>query len=213
MRVAFGPFYPGRFTGHGPEVVVAMSGCESGASTAQTYGARALVRKTAHGWHRMYYAPGALGHCTALVPQRGRSRLLCRVTGGHMCAYFDALELHAFRDSGKTVQEKTATLLSVGSNNLGGSNPPCASDPVVLNRIARYRFRATARRATGRRRARGLVVDVVSSVRCPRTPHACTGTGRVRRFTLHYTFDGRVFRLAPDSRAALAALQTRAPGP
>ncbi len=54
--------HPGQFSAPGrEEVAVVTRGCETGASSSQTYGGRALVRRTAGGWQRVYYAPGTLG--------------------------------------------------------------------------------------------------------------------------------------------------------
>jgi hypothetical protein len=197
--------HPGQFSAPGrEEVAVVTRGCETGASSSQTYGGRALVRRTAGGWQRVYYAPGTLGECTGVVSRTGRSLLVCRRTGGHMGAYFDELALVAFDEAGGQVNETRSVILEVETTI------PDTRGPAYHRDIVRHGVSGGAAFRAGDDHALAVDATVRSRIECLGGADACRGvTAGTVDFRLRYVFDGARFRLSPASEDAARRMNAR----
>jgi hypothetical protein len=176
--------HPGHFSGPGRiEAVVALEGCESGASSSFTFGGRALVRRAPEGWQRVHYAAGALGKCTAILSGAGRSRLVCHVDGGHMGVYpetFFLLGFDADARDGTVVEERDPFLELVHHQ---------PAEPPTDFQVVRHTLRGKARYEAGDDKALGFEATV--RVRVP------PWEARLR-----YRLEGSAFVIEPGSRAA-----------
>lgn len=196
--------FPGRFSGPGrEEVFVAMKGgCESGASSGQSYGGRALVRKTPSGWQRSSYAAGALGECTSILSRAGRSRLFCHLRAGHMGVYRETLSLVGFDEA----EEQNTLILELYEHDVAYLRRS-SKEPLPVLALQRHSLIGKERYEAGDDRALSIEVSVRSSVDCV---GGCPGVDRSSFDTaLRYVFDGTAFQLALESRAAFARLEPR----
>lgn len=198
-------YHRGQFSGPGrDEVVVATRYCETGASSGQTYGGRALVRRTPDGWRRVFYNPGALGVCTVIHSGTGRSRLVCSRAGGHMGIFFEELVLIAFDEKNGKVREARSSIL-----DLETQVPPIEGYAYRFD-IGRHPLSGQAAYQAGDDRALALDATVVSRIYCVGAASVCPGLVPSRAtFALHYTFDGSKFHLAPASEAAFRKMKAR----
>jgi hypothetical protein len=206
-ELTIGAFQPGHFSGRGrDEVVVATGGCETGAGSNQTYGGRALVRREAGIWRRVFYAAGALGDCTSLPSRQERSRLVCHRTGGHMGATFDELSLVAFDDANGETKEARSTILHLRS--LSERTP---TSPGAEYRLELTRYAITGRDAYMAGDERALTINAVvrSRIACAGAS-TCGGlTPGTVDFQLRFGFDGTTFRLSPSSDDAFRKMKAR----
>jgi hypothetical protein len=203
-------FYPGHFSGPAAdEVVVEMRGaCESGASSGQTYGGHAMVRRTRDGWQRTFYEAGGLGECTAI---RGttRSRLVCRRRAGHMGLLTETFTLVAYDDAAGRTDEQDGAVLQLFSHSLAAAGPS-PKEPANVLAVTRYALRGQHAYEAGDEHALSIELNVRSRVDCPGGPGGCPGVDTATRDTpLRYVFDGTAFHLAPESQGELARLEPR----
>jgi hypothetical protein len=198
--------YPGHFSGPGrDEVVVETRGCETGASSSQTYGGRALVRRIAGGWGRALYAPGSLGACGAILSHAGRSRLLCHRLSGHMGLYSRTFTLAGFDEVDGKVEERSVEILALTTHDEAPPSRPAG--PVYLLDLQRYAVVGKATYEAGDERALAIELTVRSRVSCASgCPDVDTST---MVLPLRFAFDGSRFHLAAESQPAFARLEAR----
>jgi hypothetical protein len=193
----------GAFTGPGrDEAVVALSGCESGASSSFTYGGRTLLRRTSAGWIRLVYTPGALGQCIPIVSAAGIARLVCHAVSGHMGYYEYTWAIIGYDET----RERRDEFLDFWTHG------PDASESIArICAVRRFDVLGREAYAKGDVRALSVVVNVDSTVRCVRGASSCAdaGVGSVP-ITLRFEMRGDRLEVAPEARAALALLAQRA---
>lgn len=202
-------FYPGHFSGPGrDEVVVETEGCVTGASSSQSYGGRAIVRRGAGGWTRVFYNPGTLGECSTLLSHAGRSRLLCRRTAGHQGLLVTGVTLVAFDEEAGAAVDRSHQVLELLTHGESGFAPPAG--PVYSSEIGRFVLRGQAAFAAGDDRALSLDLVVKSRASCTGGPAACAKVDTAPLdLPLRFVFDGEAFKPAAESRPALARLAAR----
>jgi hypothetical protein len=203
-------FFPGHFSGPGrDEVLVATSGCESGASSSQSYGARVLVQKTPGGWERTFYRPGALGQCTPLLSRTGRSRLFCQRRAGHMGEYPLTWSLVGFAEIAGEIEARDDLILAFVTRDVPYLRG-FTKAPLHLLELVGHELVGKAKYEAGDERALALEVTLRSRVDCVGGPSGCPSVDTSPyEAKLRVVFDGSTFRLAPESRPAFDRLRSR----
>ncbi|APR87127.1 hypothetical protein A7982_12476 [Minicystis rosea] len=205
-------FFPGRYSGPGrEEMVVAMrGGCETGASSSHTDGARAVVRKLPGGWQRTFHRPGALGECTPIHASRtGRSRLVCRVVSGHMGLYYDTFSLIGFDEPEGETDERADTFLRLVSHDVAYLRAQ-TQGPLSVFVVQRFVVQGREEVQAGDDKALAVEIALRSSLDCAGGASGCPGVDR-RTFdaALRFAFDGGTLRITPETRAAFDRVQAR----
>jgi hypothetical protein len=208
-ELTFSAMYAGHFSGPGrDEVVVETQGCVTGASSSQSYGGRAIVRRGASGWTRVFNEPGALGDCSTLLSHAGRSRLLCRRTAGHMGLLVTGVTLVAFDEESGAAVDRSHQVLELLVHTDGPPTPPAG--PVYSSEIGRFVLRGQAAFEAGDDRALSLDLVVKSRASCTGGAAVCAPIDTAPLdLPLRFVFDGEAFHPAAESRPALARLAAR----
>jgi hypothetical protein len=204
--------HPGRFSAADrEEAVLGIAGCESGATSALSYGAHALVRRAKSGWYRIVYESGGLGDCTAIVSVTGLSRLICRQDSGHMGLYRHQISLLSYVQKPGGTEERTQEIFAFATN----SPEPAVFGPDFKGELRiltekRFEILGALAYSAGDNHALSIEVEVESQMKCvgplSGCPHAALATAL---HPLTFTFDGRAFAVAPGSRRQLELLRAR----
>jgi hypothetical protein len=204
------PIFPGHFSAAlRDEALVATRGCASGAGSAQTYGAKVLVRRTPKGWTRVFYGHVALGACTSFQSPRGKTSLLCRRIRGHQGMYPVDFMAVAFEEVGGEIEERTDAFFGFTQYDLPYLRSR-ETEPLPIVKVERAAIQGRAAYAGGREGALSVALTVQSHVDCVGGSTGCPGIDTSpMRTQLRYVFDGSKFRLTPGSTRANQRLMER----
>jgi hypothetical protein len=202
--------YTGAFTSAGlDEAVVETSGCESGASSSQTYGGYVFLQRGSAGWKLGFYHHTAPGKCTPLRSSDGRTSLVCDLVRGHMGLYPHEFRRLSFTQRRGGISADEDLFLQFSSNG-DDAQLADASGKIYLLDVPRFEILGREAYTAGDARALSIEIDVQSRIKCVAAPPLCTKRAvDSRLLQLRFAFDGSKLVITPASRPALRQLKRR----